>query len=165
VTIENIFTRDFLRQFVPGRFHFAGFYRATFWTPLSMSIALFVPLQLPLSPIRVLAIGVGHALDVAVEALSNPIRACITGPRPSAAMELSGFALAASRRRHRKKPQLPARRRFHRIDGRGRRRWIRRRPLIARNAWPRHLQPQPILRDCEDDRIPSAIGNAIRSLT
>ena len=57
--------------------------------PLSMSIALFVPLQLTLSPIRVLAIRVGHALDVAVAALSNPIRACITGPRPSAAMELA----------------------------------------------------------------------------
>ena len=50
------------------------------------------------------------------------------------------------------------------VYGRGRRLQVKQRPLIARNAWLRRLRPQPILRDCEDDRIPSAIGNAIRGL-
>jgi hypothetical protein len=39
-----------------------------------------------------------------------------------------------------------------------------RRSLIAINAWP-NGQPQPILRDCDEDRFVGAIGNATPDLT
>jgi hypothetical protein len=57
---------------------------ATFRTP-----RLFIPLQLPLAPMCLLAVG-EHALDVAVECphdaypwSDQPIRACIRKSRPS----------------------------------------------------------------------------------
>jgi hypothetical protein len=40
-----------------------------------------------------------------------------------------------------------------------------RRPLIGRYVWPWRGLHQPILHDCEDDRISRSIGNVIRALT
>jgi hypothetical protein len=43
--------------------------------------------------------------------------------------------------------------------------WTLRRPLIARDAWPRHLQPQPILRDLGNDMTAHVGRNETRSLS